>query len=406
MPRLAGHVLSTPHSGIRRMADIARQAPDPILLVGGDPNFTTPQHIIDAAAEAARNGATGYTYGGGIAPLREAIGEKVRARNGLDAGFDQVCVTTGGCGGLFTSLLMLLDPGDEVLVPDPGWSNYPAMAHVLHATAVGYPLDPAAGFSLDPDRLAALVSERTRAIIVNSPGNPTGAVETRERLVAAAEIAERHDLWLISDECYDELIFEGEHLSTATVADPARVITIFTFSKSYAMTGWRIGYVVAPAQVSEQLALYQEPVVSCASTISQHAALAALQGPQACVGVMRDAYRARRDLVVEALSSEQVPHVVPHGSFFLMADISETGLASWDFCHRLLEEVGVAVVPGAAFGPGGEGFVRISLAAAAEGVAEGTGRLADFVARLRAGVTPATTASGRGRGRRAQPAPE
>jgi aspartate aminotransferase len=389
MPRLASHVLSTPHSGIRRMADVAREAGDPIALVGGDPNFTTPQHIIDAAAEAARNGATGYTYGGGIAPLREAIVEKVRTRNGLDAGFDQVCVTTGGCGGLFTTFLLLLEPGDEVLVPDPGWSNYPAMAHSLHATAVGYPLDPAAGFSLDPDRLSALVSERTRAIVLNSPGNPTGAVETRERLAAAAEIAERHDLWLISDECYDELVFDGEHVSTATVADPQRVMTIFTFSKSYAMTGWRVGYVVAPADVSEQLALYQEPVVSCTSTISQHGALAALGGPQECVGEMRDAYRARRDLAVEALSSEGVPHVLPHGSFFLMADISQTGLASWDFCYRLLEEEHVAVVPGAAFGPGGEGFVRISLAAAPESVAEGTRRLAAFSARLRAAVTPA-----------------
>jgi aspartate/methionine/tyrosine aminotransferase len=374
------------------MVDIARAAPDAIALVGGDPNFTTPRHIIDAATEAARSGATGYTYGGGIAALREAIADKVRTRNRLRAGFDEVCVTTGGCGGLFTTLLLLLEPGDEVLVPDPGWSNYPAMVHSLHAAAVGYPLDPLSGFSLDPDRLAALVTGRTRVILVNSPGNPTGTVERADRLAALAEIAERHDLWLISDECYDELVFDGRHVSTATVADPDRVITVFTFSKSYAMTGWRIGYVVAPARISEQLALYQEPVVSCASTISQHGALAALTGPQDCVGEMRDAYRQRRDLAAQALDAEGVPYVLPQGSFFMMAGISNTGLASWDFCRRLLEEERVAVVPGAAFGPGGEGFVRISLAAAPESVAEGTNRLAAFVARMRVSVEHAAQA--------------
>ena len=156
MPALSPRIATTPHSGIRRMAEIAATVEDPLMLVGGDPNFTTPAHIIDGAAAAAHRGATGYAPGAGIQPLREAIAEKVRRRNGLEADAEQVVVTTGGCGGLFTSLLLMLDPGDELLVPDPGWSNYPAMAHVLHARAVGYPLEPADGFSLDPDRLASL----------------------------------------------------------------------------------------------------------------------------------------------------------------------------------------------------------------------------------------------------------
>lgn len=379
MPQIASHVLATPHSGIRRMADLAALADDPIVLVGGDPNFTTPRHIIDSAAEAARGGATGYTAAAGIRPLRAAIVEKVRARNGIPAEFDEVCVTTGGCGGLFTSLLILLDPGEEVLVPDPGWSNYPAMAHSLRASAVPYPLDPDAGFATDVTSLEKLVTTRTRAVIVNSPSNPTGAVETRENLERVLDIAERHDLWVVSDECYDELIFEGEHVSSATVGDSDRVVTIFTLSKSYAMTGWRVGYVVGPAPFIEQLALHQEPVVSSASTISQHAALAALTGPQACVREMRDAYRDRRDMAVAELEAVGVPYVMPRGGFFLMVDISASGVDSWTFCRRLLEEENVAVVPGSAFGPGGEGFVRISLAAAPGNVVQGTKLLASLV---------------------------
>jgi aspartate/methionine/tyrosine aminotransferase len=379
MPPIAPHVAATPHSGIRRMLDIALEAPDPLMLVGGDPNFTTPGHIIDAAARAAHDGATGYSHGGGIVALREAAAAKVRDRNGLPARAEEVCITTGGCGGLFTSLQLILEPGSELLVPDPGWSNYPAMAHVLHATAVGYPLDPADGFSLDPDDLAARITPRTRAVVVNSPGNPTGTVEAADRLRAVVAIAERHDLWVISDECYDELVFEGAHVSTATVGAAERVISVFTFSKSYAMTGWRVGYVVAPASFTELLVLEQEPVVSCASTVSQHAALAALAGPQDCVGLMRDAYRDRRDLAIAELEDRGVGCVRPRGGFFLMVDISPTGLDSWTFCRRLLDEEGVAVVPGVAFGACGEGFVRVSLAAAPERVSEGVRRLADLV---------------------------
>jgi aspartate aminotransferase len=305
--------------------------------------------------------------------------EKVRTRNGLAAAVADVCVTTGGCGGLFTSLMLVLAPGDEVLIPDPGWSNYPAMAHVLHATAVGYPLDAAVGFALDPDALAARVTSRTRAIIVNSPGNPTGAVEGAERLRAVLEIAERHDLWVISDECYDELVFEGAHVSTASLGHADRVVSVFTFSKSYAMTGWRVGYVVAPAAFTRQLTLHQEPVVSCASTVSQHAALAALRGPQDCVQAMATAYRERRDAAMAELDEYELGYVRPAGSFFLMADVSPAGLPSWELARRLLETARVAIVPGAAFGPGGEGFVRISLAAAPELVAEGSRRIARLV---------------------------
>ena len=385
MPELSPRVLTTPHSGIRRMFDIALKADDPIMLLSGDPNFTTPAHIIDAAAEAARSGATGYTIGIGLPGLRGAIAEHLERCHGIHVGADEVCITTGGCGGLFTSLLLVLEPGDEVLVPDPGWSNYPAMAHALSATGVPYPLDPAAGLSLDPDGIAVRITPRTRAIIVNTPGNPTGTVETADRLLAVLELAERHDLWVISDECYDDLVFEGRHVSTATLTESERVLGVFTFSKSYAMTGWRVGYVVGPAEFVEHLGLHQEPVVSCASQVSQRAALAALQGPQDCIAEMRSAYRERRDSAAAELDAHNVGYIRPSGGFFVMADVSETGLDSWTFCRRLLAEENVAVVPGAAFGANGEGFVRISLAAAPDAVTLGTRKLAEFTGRLRGG---------------------
>jgi aspartate/methionine/tyrosine aminotransferase len=253
-------------------------------------------------------------------------------------------VTTGGCGGLFTSLLMMLEPGSELLVPDPGWSNYPAMAHVLGATAVGYPLDRERSMCADVEALEGLITERTRALLVNSPANPTGAVEPEENLRAVLDVAARRDLWVISDECYDELVFDGRHTSMATLGHENRVVTVFTFSKSYAMTGWRVGYVVAPPEFATLLSLHQEPVVSCASTVSQHAALTALREPQDCVHEMVAAYRERRSIAAAELDPRGVPYVWPAGSFFMMVDISAAGMDSWAFCRRLLDETGVALV--------------------------------------------------------------
>jgi aspartate/methionine/tyrosine aminotransferase len=258
------------------------------------------------------------------------------------------------------------------------------MAHVLNSTAVGYPLDPERGMQTDVAALERLVNERTRAVIVNSPGNPTGGVESEENLRAILAVAERHDLWVIADECYDELIFDGHHTSMGSLGDTERVVTVFTFSKSYAMTGWRVGYVIAPPEFAELLSLHQEPVISCASTISQHGALTALRGPQECVGEMVAAYRNRRGVAAAELDRFEVPYVWPTGGFFMMADISATGMDSWAFCRRLLDETSVAVVPGAAFGARGENYVRVSLASSDENVAEGMRRMAAFIAEVRA----------------------
>ena len=378
MPAVTGKAAAAPHSGIREMQALAARYPDTLNLGIGDPNFDTPAHIIEAAARAAFDGFTKYTASGGLETLRELVALKVRTRNGLACDLENVVVTTGGCGGLFTTLLSVAGPGDEVLLPDPGWANYEPMVHAVGARPVHYSLDPARAFAPDLEALETRLSARTRALVVNSPGNPTGAVYDADVLGPLVELARRAGAWLVSDECYDELVFEGAHTSTATVDGDEGVVTVFTFSKSYAMTGWRIGYVVAPAEAAAVIAKAQEPVVGNASSVSQKAAEAALTGPQDCVGEMRDAYRERRDAVCRLLDGAGVGYVRPRGAFYLMVDVSPAG-ASWPFARRLLDEHRVAVVPGAAFGPSGDGFGRVSLCVDPDVLTEGVGRLAGAV---------------------------
>ena len=386
MADLARKVASTPHSAIREMAQLARGIPDAIRLETGDPDFVTPVHIIEAAAKAAREGFTKYTPSAGLSSLRERIAEKVRDRNGIAVSPEQVIVTTGGGGGLFTTFLVLLDPGDEVLVPDPGWPGYPAQIHFLGGVTVRYPLDRGRGFEPDLEALESLVGPRTKVLVVNSPSNPTGAVYGPETLGAMLELARKRDLWVVSDECYDELVFDGAHTSMAALGEQDRVLTVFTFSKSYAMTGWRVGYVVAPGEVAEALAKAQEPVVANCSAVSQKAAEAALLGPQDVVREMREAYRRRRDDATALLDAAGVGYVRPRGAFYLMADISASGEPSIEFAHRLLLEQHVSVVPGIAFGPHGEGSVRVSLSVAPDLLHAGVERLAAAVSRSAAAL--------------------
>jgi aspartate/methionine/tyrosine aminotransferase len=356
--------------------DLALELPDAIRLEIGDPDFATPAHIVDAAAEAARNGFTHYGPSIGLASLRELIAAKLSERNGFGCRPDEVVVTTGACGGLHACLLALLDPGDELLVPDPGWTTMVPMSIAAGVTPVGYALDRSRGFALDPDAVEARIRPRTRAIIVNSPSNPTGAVAGRDALAAVLELAARHGLWLISDECYEELVFDTEHVSPAALGERERVISVFSFSKSYAMTGWRVGYAAAPPPVARLIAKAQEPLVSSASTVSQKAAEAALLGPQECVAEMREAYRRRRDGATAQLDAAGVEYVRPGGAFYLMVDVSAGGESAQEFAQRLLVEHGVAVVPGDAFGSLGAGMVRVSLAAADELIERGLDSLA------------------------------
>src|SRR5581483_3202657 len=354
--------------------------PDALRLEIGDPTFVTAQHVIDAAARAAAEGYTKYTPSAGLPRLRELLVEKLRERNGITCDVPNVIVTTGGCGAIFASLLVLLDPGDELLVPDPGWPNYVAMAHMLNASYVHYPLRRDHGFEPDLDALEARITERTKVLVVNTPGNPTGAVYSREVLERLAELAARHDLWIISDECYDDLVFEGRHVSMATIADPERTISVFSFSKTYAMTGWRVGYLVADAQLAASIGKTQESVVLNTAAISQKAAEAALLGPQDHREEMRLFYRDRRDEATSLLDEAGVDYVRPAGAFYLMIGLPP-GTGSRAFCVSLLETQQVAVTPGIGFGPSGEGMVRISLSNRSETLREGLDRLAATVTR-------------------------
>jgi aspartate/methionine/tyrosine aminotransferase len=364
-------------SAFRDMNARAAAIPGAIRLELGDPDFVTPSHIVDAAREAALAGFTKYTLPAGLPSLRELIAAKLRERNGLERSAAEIVVTAGACGALFTTMLALLEPGDEVLLPDPGWPNYPPIVEAVRARVAYYPLELRAGGLPDLGALEARITPSARAIVVNSPGNPSGSVFDRQTLDALLAIADRHTLWVISDEAYEDVVFEGEHVGAAG----NRVVSIFSFSKSYAMTGWRVGYAVAPdADTAARIARAQEPVLWSVSSVSQKAAEAALAGPQDCVREMREAYRARRNAALARLDAAAVGYVRPSGAFYLMVDVSGAG-DDVDFARRLLEEEHVAVVPGQAFGPTGAGFARISLSVAPDALAEGIERLVRLLAR-------------------------
>jgi aspartate/methionine/tyrosine aminotransferase len=345
-----------PRSGIRDVFERALLVPGALHLELGAPDFPTPPHIVEAAARAAAEGFTSYTPAAGLPSLRAVAAEKVRARNGIACAPEQVTISAGGCCALHATLTALLDEGDGVLLPDPGWPVCSVIVEMLGGRVQPYPL----AAELDLDALEAGITDRTRVLVVNSPGNPTGVVHARETLEEVLDIAERHDLWVISDEAYEDFVFEGEHVSAGSLGN-GRVISIFTLSKTYAMTGWRVGYLVAPPAIAAAAAQAQEPLIACPSSVSQKAAEAALTGPQDAIPVMRERFRARRDAAVALLDEEGVGCQRPSGGFFLMAGLPGPGEDSVEYVRATLAERGVAVVPGTAFGQRGEGMVRISL---------------------------------------------
>lgn len=379
MKPIAAALANMPRSGIREFMDIAAAIPGALHLEVGQPDFATPPHIVEAAYQALKEGYTKYTPNPGLLSLREAIAEKLRDRNGVVATVDQICVTPGAVAGVFSALFTILEAGDEVLLPDPYWPNCKMSVLALRCKPVAYRLGAEHGFLPEFDELTRLVTPQTKILVVNSPSNPTGAVfpeQTARRLV---EFAVDHDLYLLSDEIYEDLVFEGQHHSLAKWDGDGRVITVFGFSKSYAMTGWRLGYVVSRPPVSEVMAKLQEPFVTCAAAVSQKAGEAALRGSQECVAEFRSAYKRRRDLATSLLDRLGVRYSPPRGAFYLLIDISATGLDSYSFARELLTTAKVCIAPGGTFGESTEGWVRVSLATADDVLAEGLSRLAKFV---------------------------
>ena len=383
MPSLAQLPVEAHHSGIREIANEALRTPGVIRLDVGQPNFPTPRHIGDAGKRAIDENKTFYTHTQGLISLREKLVSKLERVNRIRTTPDRIACGPGGVGALAAVFGAVLEPGDEALLPDPGWPNTRLMLTWTGARGVFYPCLAADGFQPDLDAVARLITARTKLLLINSPNNPTGAIYPRATITRLVELAQRHNLWLVSDECYDQIILDGTWTSPASLApDDPRIATVFTFSKSYSMTGWRIGYVTGSADLIDTATKVLESNSSCVSTISQVAAEAALDGPQDCVGEMVGAYRHRRNVVVDILREAEMLVSEPTGAFYCMADISRSRLHAREFAFKLLRERGVSVAPGSAFGDVANDAIRISLASSDTDLREGVGRLAEFVHEL------------------------
>ena len=370
-----------------RAKELKGQGIDVISFGAGEPDFDTPARIKDAAIEAMRKGQTKYTEVGGIPELRTAVCAKFKRDNGLDYEPADVLVSCGAKHTLYNIFTALLDPGDEVIVPSPYWVSYPEQVRLLDGVPVPVATRQETGFDLDPERVAAAVSPRTKLIVLNYPNNPTGAVFSRATLQAVAQLAVARGLWIISDECYEALSFEGRHVSIAAL-DPAvkaRTLVVNTCSKAYAMTGWRIGFAAGPRAVIRAMTDVQSQVTSNPSSIAQWAAVEALGGVQDEVAKMAGEFDRRRHLIIEGLNAlPGVRCVMPKGAFYAFADVS--GLfgkrppngaplaGSGDVASWLLDAARVAVVPGADFGS--DAHIRMSYATSAALISEGLARMA------------------------------
>jgi aspartate/methionine/tyrosine aminotransferase len=377
----AARAVAAKRSTIRVVFEAANQRPDAIRLEIGEPSFRTPDHILEGALEAARAGFTGYTPNGGLPSLRELLADKIGRVDGYTVSPEQVVATPGGMNALFSIYLAILEPGDEVLLPTPGFPNMDEMVRLLGGTPVFYKLRPEDGYLPDPARLEALITPRTKAIFANTPSNPTGAVFPAALVEEIVALARRRDVLLIADEVYDEMILDDdlEHTAAGRFDEDGHVVSVYSFSKIYAMTGWRLGYCVAPPPLADLLRKLQEPEVSCPSVISQKAAEAALTGPREPIDAMWRAYRERRDRAWARIQATGLRAFRTQGTFYMLVDVSEAGVDSMDFTLRLLDEAGVAVAPGSVFGPAGEGTIRISLALEPEILEEGIARIAHMV---------------------------
>ena len=377
-------------SGIRRFFEIAATMENVISLGIGEPDFVSPRPVIDAAIESLNEGKTGYTANSGLKELRDEIVADLRQRYGVsyDAG-SEIIVTVGVSEAMLLSMLALLDPGDEILIPEPCFVSYGPTAEFAGGKVVYVPTSVEHNFQVTAADIEARITPRTKVLFLGYPNNPTGAVLSRKTIEEIAEVVERHDLMVISDEIYDRLVygsaFEAGHVCLPSIeALRNRTILLGGFSKGYAMTGWRIGYVCAPKEVANALYKLHQYVVMSAPTMGQIGALAGLRDCQDDVESMRQSYDRRRRLIVDGLRAAGLDTFEPEGAFYCFPDIRSTGLSSEDFAQRLLEAHRVAVVPGDAFGPSGSGYVRCSYATAYEKIEQAVEHISTFVNDLRA----------------------
>ena len=380
---LSTRVVNLKPSGIRKFFDIVATMQDVISLGIGEPDFDTPSPILQAGIRSLQQGQTHYTSNSGRMGLREALSRHLY--RSYEVEYDpasEIIISVGVSEALYLAMTALLNPGDEVIVPTPCFVAYQAEVILAGGVAVELPTYAADCFQLRPEALEAAITPRTKAILLGYPNNPTGAVASREVLLAVAHIAEKHDLVVVSDELYDQLVYGVSHVCFAALPGMRqRTILLGGFSKNYAMTGWRIGYASGPAELIKGMLRVHQYTIMSAPTTAQDAALEALLNGQPHVEEMRQEYNRRRQLIVGGLNQLGLVTVEPHGAFYAFPSIGVTGLDEDTFAHKLLEEERVAVVPGTAFGPGGEGYVRCSYATAYEKIEEALCRLERFTQR-------------------------
>ena len=380
---LARHVAGLKPSGIRKFFDIVATMKDVISLGIGEPDFVTPKPIIDAGIQALHAGETHYTSNAGLIELRQAITGHILDTYGVD--YDpntEAIITVGVSEALYLSMTALLNPGEEVIIPTPCFVSYQAEVILAGGVPLEIPTFVEDGFQVQPDRLEAAITPRTKAVLLGYPNNPTGAVYSREVLLEIARIAEKHDLIIISDELYDQLVYGVQHVCFPSLPGMRpRTILLGGFSKNYAMTGWRAGFACGPADIITGLVRIHQYTIMSAPTMSQLAALEAIQHGSKFVVQMRDEYDRRRRLIVGGLNQLGLPTFEPHGAFYAFPNVAITGMDDETFAQQLLEEERVAVVPGNSFGAGGEGFVRCSYATAYEKIEEALRRMQHFMHR-------------------------
>jgi aspartate/methionine/tyrosine aminotransferase len=377
---------------LARARALEAQGREVIHLEIGEPDFPTPQHIVDAASQAMEEGYTHYTQAAGLPQVREAVARHVTATRGFEVGADHVVLVPGSKNVLHFLLLSCVDEGEEVIVPDPGYPIYRSLVEFTGAVAVSLPLREGNGFRADVEELRRLVTPRTRLIVINSPQNPTGSVLTREDVRAVAELCRERGILVLSDEIYSEIRYEGAHRSVC--AEPGMgelAVLLDGLSKAYAMTGWRLGYAVCNLELAQRMSRLMINTSSCAAAFTQMATIAALEGPQEPVHAMVAEFRARRDLMVDGLNA--LPGfrcALPGGAFYAFPNIQGTGMGEHELCELLLQRGGVSCLPGTAFGAMGKGFLRFSYANSQENIRKGLQLMGEVLAEVRATEVPAS----------------
>jgi aspartate aminotransferase len=369
---------------LARAKALEAQGRDVIHLEIGEPDFDTPAHIVEAAVKALHEGQTHYTPAAGTPALRQTIARHISQSRNVDVRPEQVVVTPGAKPIMFFTILALLQPGDEALYPNPGFPIYESMINFVGATPVALPLREEVNFRFDPDEFRSLVTDRTRLIILNSPQNPTGGVLTRPDLEAVAEVAQERGIMVLTDEVYNQILYEGEHVSPLSFPgmEPLTIL-LDGFSKTYAMTGWRLGYGVMPVELAEQMTKLMVNSNSCTAAFTQQAGIAALEGPQEAVAEMTAAFRARREVLIDGLN--QIPGfrcVNPAGAFYAFPNVEGVGMPSKELATHLLESAGVAVLNGGAFGRYGQGYLRLSYANSIANLERALERIREAVEKL------------------------